>query len=128
LYGLLNEAEWNVLEFVQPMQPANYANSLKERLVGVDLTVVSLSRFFSKHRIYLEPSICDKMQAIVQLLRMTIIKFDVSHMSTAGQPDMEMWMDAWKAIEAKFPPLRAELETQFRQLLSSKSQSELVDI
>ena len=117
LYGMLNETEWSVIELVHPMQ-SGVGRTITEKVHETYGKCVELSRFFSKHRIYLNEDICQIMDTIITELRKSIIKFDVSHMNVSGNPDLDMWLEAWKVMEEELPRLKKALENQFRRNLS----------
>lgn len=117
LYGMLNETEWTVEQLVHPGQSGG-GRSITERVLETDGKCVELSRYFSKHRIYLEDDACKKMDTIVAGFRMAVVKFNVSHMNISGNPSVDMWLEAWKVMAQELPPLKHALEKQFRRSLS----------
>jgi hypothetical protein len=114
---MLNEAEWAVVELVHPMLSGG-GRPIAERMLEPDGKCVELSRFFSKHRIYLDDDVCEKMDTIIAAMRKAIVRFNVSHMNVSGNPSADLWIEAWKVMEEELPPLKKALESQFRKSLS----------
>lgn len=125
LYSLLVDAEFAVIDLVHPMQPSPNERT-PEIMQFAEEKCVELYRFFSKHTIYLDPSVCDDVEKVMQALRMAIAKFQTSRLGVYGNQDMQMWFDAWEVMIKEIPPTKKALESHFRKTFASTPEERLL--
>jgi hypothetical protein len=118
LYEMLCETEWTVGRLVHPISP-NDGRSVEDRVNEADEQSVALARLYGKKRIYLNDDVCEKMDAILKIMRKSVVTFSVGQMEPRNaSADTRMWAEAWKVMEEEFPPLKEALEKQLKGILS----------
>jgi hypothetical protein len=125
LYGHLVEALWEAESFLSPMEWVGEPNKKDKHQKAMN-KLVELYRYFDQHRIYLPPDVCASLEALVQNVRLQVIKFGVwvrydDHELTGDSHEKknDAWDSGWDAIKNQVPIARKSLEDEFRALLGA---------
>jgi hypothetical protein len=118
LYRLLNDSTQRIQELVNPLQ---YGGDL-DRSEKVEATVSlynQLADHFYSRRIFLDPDICQQVDAIAVAMRGALSKWQRSQRPAfQGKDGVQMWSDAYDTMREAVPPLLGTLEERFRTVLS----------
>ncbi len=118
LYALLFHAVSSIESLVKPLQFAGEKSNEEKIKEAVD-SYNELLKHFNVNRVYLNEDICEKMDVILKTMRVSFINYSIasSPMSYSSN-NLDRWVEAWEALQKELPPIRQELESQFRQILS----------
>ena len=68
---------------------------------------------------FIEKQICEKIDEIIGLLLNAFIEFDTVQMGDKYEhDDSGLWINSFRIIQEKVPPIRNELEDYFREIVS----------
>lgn len=122
-YDLLVRAYWDGSSFASPAQFAGEP-SKEEKYATSMKSITDFYRFFDRHRLYLPPAICEKVDPLIDEMRSkvhmygTYLSFSNQHMtSETTMEQMTAWREAWEFFKDKVPVARAALEAELRILL-----------
>lgn len=87
-----------------------------------------LAYYFNKHRIYIDESICEKMDELTLSLKIAVVLHNFGRtVSREPMPDIAMGEyhigEAARILKEKFPPLEKELQMTFREVLEGTDSS-----
>lgn len=117
------EALWEAESFLSPIEWVGEPNKHEKHKAAMD-KLVDLYRYFNKHRIYLPERLCSGMEQLVTDVRSHVVSFGVYlPWDDASLPDhtkrekQAALLAGWNAIRNQVPPVKRNLEDEFRALL-----------
>ena len=86
----------------------------------IDLPAKEMQDYYNEHQIYLNDSICRKVDEIEKLLHSVFVDFDIAQGGEEYKPDPSgNWLKAFNELKDKWPPLKDELRSQFLKILNN---------
>ncbi len=120
LYGNICRTASRLAEMIHIYQPGGV--NLPERKQNFVTLAREMQDYYNEHRIYLNDDICTKVDEIVSVIHTVWISFDFAENSQEYAPDKTgEWLKAEREMKAKWPPLKDQLEKEFRALLGVKA-------
>ena len=118
IYGMLCENNKRVYELVN-FAPSNDEKPLSEKIQETVQSCRILDEFFVKHRIYLDKSLCDEIDAAMVGMDKVISKVCHAQKPWSNNTlDSEQLHDAWKLMDEQVTSILQTLEELFRECLS----------
>ena len=125
LYSLLYDANISISELVNP-SPHNNRDDTHERIAKSASIYYKFIDYYGKHRIFLNEIVCQKIDALIEVLRNAFENYRlVSNTTGINDNDpahtRQVWVNAWLSMKEEVPPIQRELEQLFRQDLFSEA-------
>ena len=122
-YNLLVLAHWDGSSFASPIQfPGEPSKELKYSASMQSLA--DFHRYFDRHRLYLPPAICAKIDPLIEEMRKRVhmygVYLDVNDAvvnADTRRDKMDAWNELWKYFKDELPVARAALEAELRAIL-----------
>jgi hypothetical protein len=125
LYNRLVQAERDVNLMASPFEFSGEP-SHEEKFTKAHSSGKSLFEYFECNRIYFSRSLCDRVANFTQELHSAIANFRevvrIEHGGVGGKEKLENWEKAWKKINQDIPPIKSEIEGEFRKMLGISDQ------
>ena len=123
--SLLAETMWEAESFLSPMEMSGEPGKREKHAAAMN-KLTEFFRYFDKNKIYLPLSLCESMETLVRDVRLHVIKFGAYVHLEEREPLLahtqkektEAWLGGWSALSTRVPIVRAQLEAEFRALLS----------
>ena len=124
LYGLLGDAKEYITQLASPTFDITNTAYIETTIAKYN----ALAECFVKNRIYVEEETCNRIDDLLQKLRLAIAKSRLGQRPEPGGHGVELWGEAWESVRNEIPPILKELETQFRAFLSPKLKTDAQQI
>ena len=72
-------------------------------------------QYFNENRIYFEESLCADIDSAEEEFRRALSDMEGYPPGMPG--GQRQWLETWRSFKDKFPPIRAKIERQFRELM-----------
>lgn len=117
LYSRLARTKARLGDLVAIFQPGGQTLPDKKRVVAEAYN--DASSFFFENRIFFTESTALKVEEVLDAMRGAFYAFDTAQRGNEDyKPDTSgLWMESYKNVKEKLPPLLSELEGQFRETL-----------
>ena len=117
LYGKIAKTKSVLAALVGILQPGG--QSLKEKIKQTDNIYTDMSAYFYENRILLPKETAEKTEKLLIAMRDVLIEFATSQMGNDEyKPDQTgLWLQAFHRLREEVPPILAELENEFKDLL-----------
>jgi len=120
LYRLLVQAEHDAISLANPFQ--NSAEpSQNEKRVQAYKSGTMLFEFFEQNRIYFKQESCERVSSFINGLYNALSEFNIVIDSLenqrGGKTKIEYWANVWEKLTKELPPIKAEIEKEFREIL-----------
>lgn len=127
-YARLNEFDEDMRQMVDPVLLRG-DESRDEKIERAVESGEEFRRYYRKHKIYFRPDVCETMESLLSQYRDMFHDFSIrrihEHNSPTDTASVEEWNENWESLtKNEIPELRAELESQFRDLLGVETESE----
>ena len=103
-------------DYLSPVQFIPEGQTHEDKMKDAADLANDFIRYFDEHKIFLDISLCNEIEDLIQTFRRT--------WSGSGAIKEEFkgtkWSDVWREFHDKVPPLRKEIEAQFRGMLGIK--------
>jgi hypothetical protein len=120
LYKLLVRAVQDVNSLASPFQGAGEPPQ-EEKQRTASQSGRALNDFFEQNRIYFKPESCNRIANFIWKLYKAIIDFTPVLNDLANphfpQKRVEKWGKVWKELTEELPPIKTEIEQEFREIL-----------
>lgn len=113
LYGRFVRAHAAFGEFLTIIQPGGERDSSEAMRRGTEFV-----QYFNENRIYFEESLCADIDAAEEEFRRALSDMEGYPPGMPGR--QQQWVGTWRSFNDKFPPIRAKIERQFRELMGVK--------
>jgi hypothetical protein len=118
-YGSFVDAVSSIESLIRPFQLAGEKPE-PEKFNDTIEANNNLLNYYYKNRIYMNDDVCDKIDVVLKIMRELFIKYRIGSKPGYQSPDrLDHWDQAWEALQKEVPPIKKELESQFRQILST---------
>jgi len=118
LYSALADAEEAAVSMVRPLQMAGEAPQEEKRKPAYE-RAQALQPHINKNRIYFSESLCKLLDEYLKTLHSALIDFDAHLMMDKGE--LAAWMKSWERLTEAVPPIKAQIESDFRRLLGAEA-------
>lgn len=117
LYSQLARAKGLLGDLVAIFQPGG--QSLPDKKKKAAESFNDAYAYFFEHRIFINESTAVKVEEVLAAMRVAFVGFDTAQLGNEEyKPDSTgLWMESYKNVRDKLPPLLSELEIQFRKTL-----------
>lgn len=117
LYSLLVQAEQDAISLARLFQAIGEP-SQEEKIKQAFKSGKSLQEFFERNRIYFKQESCERIAGFVQGLYHASINYAVVVSPESGGKDRgEYWGKVWDELTKELPPIKADIEKEFREIL-----------
>jgi hypothetical protein len=117
LYARLDRTERALVDLTSRFQ-LNDGRTQKDKKAETSAIGKEFSDYYSTKKIYLDESLCNKIEEIQKILHEAWIAFDTSQDGSGYKDDTTgLWKYSEAMVKEKFPPLKKQLEEQFRKEL-----------
>ncbi len=116
LYGKICRTAARLAALVHIFQPGGV--SLPDRKKDFCAIASDMQDYYREHQIYLSESICQKVDAMLEVLQSVWVTFDLAERGESYEPDRTGdWARAAIEFRDKWPPLKKQLDTEFQAIL-----------
>ena len=120
LYRFLVQAERAAISLANPVQLGGEP-SFSEKRAEAYKSGKTLHDFFEQNRIYFKQEICERVSSFIDGLYNALNKFNIVIDSLENQRGglerLEYWQKVWEKLTKELPPIKAEIEKEFREIL-----------
>jgi hypothetical protein len=116
LYNFFGLSTTEASKFYVPLDESTQEAGLENAIASIGL----LTEYFEKNSIYFSQSMCEKINRFDKNLSAAILIFRLRKMSMGNQEKTDYWNKVWELIDKEIPPLKSEIENEFRGLLGIK--------
>jgi hypothetical protein len=119
-YSRLVESEDLLRRLTSVFQPHNQPLPLPMRKDETRAAYWRCKDYFNGHRIYFDEELCLKIDTFLKVMFSAFCDFDTGQDGEKLEKDESgLWVQAWKTVQEKLPPIKTELELVFRKILGS---------
>jgi hypothetical protein len=81
-----------------------------------------LIKYYHVNRIYLDEEVCNRIDAVLEIINGSFLKYSIGAGSAKQSTEsFRFLIEAWEALQKDVPPIKKDLESQFRQTLATGS-------
>ncbi len=120
LYMLLVHAEHKAISLANPVQLAGEPTQNEKRIEAYK-SGKTLYEFFEQNRIYFKQDCCERVTSFINSLYTALSDFNIVIYSLENKESYKMGIEKWQLVWGKLtkelPPIKAEIENEFREIL-----------
>lgn len=110
LYQMLVRANAAFGEYLTIIHPGGEPDPKEAMQLGTEFV-----QYFNENRIYFEESLCADIDSAEEIFRRALS--DMAGYPPGMTGRQRQWVETWRSFNDKFPPIRAKIERQFRELM-----------